>query len=167
MIQYVVFDVATGEPEKWGQCQPEMLDAQASEGQRALATSHLTVSGNRNLVWEMVKAQREARLAVGASTPFGMVQTDPASRDIINGLVTRALIAQVKSEAGFTRTFTKSDNSRVTLNATQIIAVGEVVEGFVNSVHEHSQDLRDQIDAASDMAELLAINILTDWPGQS
>lgn len=167
MVQYVVFNIATGEPEKAGQCQPELLDAQAGEGQRALPTSHLTVAGNRNLLWEMVKVQREARLAVGASTPFGMVQTDPASRDIINGLVTRAIIAQVKADASFTRTFTKSDNSRVTLNAAQIIAVGEVVEDFVNSIHEHSQVLRDQIEAATSMAELLAVNILTGWPGQS
>lgn len=164
IVQYVVFDVSSGALIKWGQCQQELVVDQAAEGQRALATSEMTVDGNRPIIWEQVKLEREARLADGAMTPFGVVQTDPVSRATINGLVTRALIAEVKEEAGFARTFTKADNSRVSLNAAQIIAVGEVVEAFVNAVHEHSQNLRDQIDAAVDMAELLAINISIGWP---
>lgn len=164
MIQFVVFDVATGAVLRWGQCQADMLENQANEGERALATNDMTVAGNRVLVWEQVKAKREERLAAGALTPFGLVQTDPVSRGYVTGLVTRALIAEVNAEEGFSRTFTTAANTSVTLNAAQIIALGALVEEYVNDCHERSQALRADIDAASDMAGLLAIDITVGWP---
>lgn len=163
-IDYVVFDIATGTAERAGLCQPELLDAQAGGGQRALATSALTVGGNRTVLWEEVKTQREERLAAGVTTPFGLVQTDTVSRGYVTGLVTRALIALVNAEAGFSRSFTTAANTSITLDAAQIIAMGALVEEYVNAVHEHSQNLREQIDAAADMAELLAIDISVGWP---
>lgn len=114
--------------------------------------------------WAEVKAKREERLAAGAETPFGVVQTDVVSRGYVTGLVTRALIAQVNAEAGFSRTFTTAANASVTLNASQIIALGAMVEEYVNACHERSQAFRDEIEAAEDMAALLAIDIAVGWP---
>lgn len=164
MIQFVVFDISTGAVLRFGQCQPDMLQNQANEGQRALATAALDVAGNRPVIWEQVKIKREERLAAGAETPFGVVQTDVVSRGYVTGLVTRALIAQVNAEAGFSRTFTTAANASVTLNAAQIIALGALVEEYVNACHERSQALRDDIEAAEDMAALLAIDIAVGWP---
>lgn len=166
-IPFVVFDVASGSPLRWGACQEYMLDAQAGIGERSLATSQLTVEGNYDLIWNKVKAIREQRYNAGITTPFGELDTKPESRDFINGLVTIAVAAMVKNDTSYARAFTKADDTQVTLNAQQIIAVGEMVEAYINATHQHSQALRAQIYAASDMAELLAIDVENGWPEQA
>lgn len=165
MTPFVVFDSTTGAPLRWGSCQLEMLEDQGSEGERVLATSQLSVEGNHDLIWSEVKAIREQRYNAGISTPFGQLDTKPESRDFINGLVTIAVAAVVKNDTTYARAFTKADDTQVTLNAHQIIAVGEMVEAYINATHQHSQALRAQIYAAANMAQLLAIDVTAGWPG--
>ena len=74
MIPYVVFSTTTGEALRWGNCQDELLDMQAGGGETALATSELTVEGNKAPLWAKVKALRSEKVDGGAPTPWGMVQ---------------------------------------------------------------------------------------------
>lgn len=164
VIQYVVFDTATGSPVKWGQCQPELLDAQAGAGQRALATSALTVEGNQAIFWEMVKTKREERYSAGVMTPFGLLDTNLASREKIVGLYADAVWAVVSSDTSYSRDFTKADEQQVTLNAVQMASVGRLIVDYIDAVHQRSQALRADIYAAADMAELLAIDVTAGWP---
>lgn len=162
-IPYVVFDLTTGAPQRWGQCQPETLAAQAGEGQRALATADLTVDGNRAIIWAEVKAQRDLHINGGAPTPAGIVDSDNEARANVSGAALAAVIAKAAS-AAYAVTWTLLDNSPVTLNADGMIAMGLAVMAHVDACHGHARDLRGQIEAASDMAELLAIDVTVGWP---
>lgn len=163
MIQYVVFDTAIGSPVKWGQCQPELLDAQAEEGQRALATSALTVVGNRLIVWEQVRNLRNEKIDAGAPTPFGLVDSDEQARSNVSGAALGALIAK-SANAPYSVTWTMLDNSTVTLDADGMIGLGVAVLAHVNACHERARELRADIEAATDMAELLAVDVSAGWP---
>jgi len=163
MIQYVVFDTSTGAPVKWGQCQDELLDAQAGLGERAIATAALTVDGNRLAVWADAKAQRDSHIDGGALTPVGMVDSDELARSNISGATIAALIAK-QANAAYSVTWTMLDNSTVVLDADGMIAMGLAVLAHVNACHDRARVLRAEIEAASDMAELLAIDVLHGWP---
>jgi hypothetical protein len=165
ITNYVVFNLATGTPVKWGQCQPELLDAQAGQGERALATTSLTVDGNRAIFWEMVKVKREERYSAGVMTPFGLLDTNLASREKIVGLYADAVWAVVSNDAAYSRDFTKADEQQVTLNAVQMASVGRLIVDYIDAVHQRSQALRALIYAPeTDMAGLLAIDVSAGWP---
>jgi hypothetical protein len=162
-MQYVVFNITTGEPIKWGQCQEELLDAQAGPGERALATSSLSVEGNRSSIWEMVKTTRTEKVNGGAATPWGIAQTDELARSNISGAALAALIAKSAS-APFEITWTFADNSTADLNADQMIGLGLTIMQHVNACYDRARELRVEIDAATNMAELLAIDVASGWP---
>lgn len=163
MIQYVVFDTATGAPVKWGQCQPELLDAQAGPGERALATSALTVDGNRLIVWEQVRSLRDEKIDAGAPTPFGIVDSDEQARSNVSGAALGALIAK-SANAPYSVTWTMLDNSTVALDADEMIGMALAVLTHVNACHERAREFRAEIEAATNMAELLAIDVTAGWP---
>lgn len=167
MTPYVVFDVATGTLIKAGDCQLELLDAQAGAGQRALPTNLTSVEGIRPLIWELVKVKREERYSAGLTTPFGVLDTTPDSREKILGLFTDA-VSRVATGGSKNRNFTKTDETQVTLSSAQLVAVGQLVVDYIDAVHQHSQSLRTQIYAPTvdTVAELLAITIDTGWPGE-
>jgi len=160
---YVVFDVSTGTAQRAGRCQPELLNAQAGEGQRALATSALTVAGNRLIVWETVRALRNAAIDVGAPTPFGAVDSDEQARSNVSGAALGALIAK-SAGAPYSVTWTMLDNSTAALTADGMIAMALAVLTHVDACHERARELRAEIEAAANMAELLAIDIAAGWP---
>lgn len=162
-IDYVVFDTATGTAERAGMCQPEMLEAQAGEGQRALATSALTVNGNRLIVWEQVRTLRNENIDAGAPTPFGVVDSDEQARSNVSGAALGALIAK-SAGVPYSVTWTMLDNSTAALDADQMIAMALAILTHVNACHERARELRAEIEAAATMAELLAINIAAGWP---
>lgn len=163
MIQYVVFNIATGSPVKWGQCQPELLNMQAGEGERALETAALTVDGNRMIVWEQVRKLRNAAIDAGAPTPFGLVDSDEQARANVSGAALGALIAK-SAGASYSVTWTMLDNSTVDLDADDMIGLGLAILAHVNGCHERARELRTEIEAAADMAELLAIDVAVGWP---
>jgi hypothetical protein len=162
-MQYVVFNITTGEPVKWGQCQEELLDAQAGPGEKAIATSSLSVEGNRSSIWEVVKTLRTEKVNGGAATPWGIAQTDELARSNISGAALAALIAK-SSSAPFEITWTFADNSTANLNADQMISLGLTIMQHVNACYARARELRTEIDAATNMAELLAIDVASGWP---
>jgi hypothetical protein len=160
---YVVFDLATGDPVRWGPCQLADLELQAGAGQRALATQSFNVSDNRQIIWEQVRALRAVKVGGGAATPSGIMDTDELARSNIAGAALAAVIAQGAS-APYSVTWTRADNSTVSLNATEMIAVGLAVMQHVDGCYNRARTLRDAINAAANMAALLAIDINTGWP---
>lgn len=163
MIQYVVFDTATGAPVKWGQCQPELLDAQAGPGERALATSALTVNGNRSIILDKAWIKRESVIEEGCQTPFGLVDTTPFSISRLTSVVAGANAAH-SLNVPFSVNFTMKDRTRVPLNAVETMTMGLTVMAFVSACHDRFSQLEDTINSAPDMAALLAIDITTGWP---
>lgn len=160
---YVVFDLTTGGVIRFGQCQEEVLESQPGEGERALATSDLTVEGNRLIIWRMVRDQRDEHIDGGAMTPAGAVDSDSMARSNISGAVIGALVAKTAG-APYSVTWTMLDNSTVTLDADGMIALGLAVLAHVNACHDRARQLRAAIESAADMAELLSIDVTAGWP---
>jgi hypothetical protein len=114
-------------------------------------------------LWEAVKAKREIIETGTAPTPSGAVQIDEQSKLKINGLVTMAMLADQQAQP-FSEDFTIADNSVVTLDAAATIAMGVAVGQFVSDTYARARELRDAIEAATDVANLEAIDIDTGWP---
>lgn len=161
-MQYVVFNLTTGEPVKWGETQEENLSLQAGPGERALATSSLSVEGNKLIVWEEVKKERDARINGGAPTSFGVVDSDEISRTNISGATIAALVAK-QSNTPFSITWTMKDNSTASLNSDQMIQLGIEVVQYINQMHSVARNYRTAIESAQNMAELLAIDVTENW----
>lgn len=162
-VNYVVFSLATGEPKRWGVCPVDMVAVQAGAGERALATSELTVEGNRLSVWDAVKLQRDAHIDGGASTPYGIADSNELARSNVSGAALAALIAK-NANAPFAITWTMADNSTVALDADGMIAMGVAVMAHVDACHAHARLLRGAIETAPDMATLLSIDVTAGWP---
>lgn len=162
-VPFVVFDVATGNHLWHGICPEEAVIAQASVGQRALATSALTVDGNRIIIWNAAKEQREHYIDGGAATPVGIVDSDSMSRSNISGAAIGAMLAK-NAGAPYSVTWTLLDNSTVILDADGMLEMAIAVLTHVNSCHERARQLRAEIESASNMAELLAIDVTAGWP---
>lgn len=163
MTPFVVFNTATGEALRWGQCQAELVEAQAGAGETALATDALTVEGNRTPLWEKVKALREAKIDGGATFAGKVAQTDLLSRTNIAGAALAAVIAK-SAAAPFEVTWTFADNSTADLDADEMISLGITAMGHVDACYARARVLRSAIDAAADMAALLSINLEQGWP---
>jgi hypothetical protein len=97
------------------------------------------------------------------STPAGVVQCDEKSKTKINGLVLMATLAK-SNEQSFSVEFTKADNSRVTLDADGMIALGVAVGNYVSACHERATALKEEIEAASSQEELELIDLDSGWP---
>lgn len=110
----------------------------------------------RTARWEAVKLERSQRLG-GTFTALGHIfQIDlimvPASS-------LSAMQAQL-SAAPWEKQWTLADDSRVTLDAADMIAVGQAMDVAVDTIWNTSQDMRDAIEAAESVAEVDAVV----WP---
>ena len=120
----------------------------------------------KEAMWRAVKRQRTLLTeSPGATvtTPAGVVQSDARSQANINGLVTMAILSQMTGQP-FSAAFTLADNTVVNLNATQMIGLGVAVGRNVQTVYARATELREEIDAAADVAALEAIDIEEGWP---
>lgn len=162
-VTCVVFNLSTGEFLRTVHVPKEMVLAQAGPGERALETTALTVAGNRLVIWEAARTLRNAAIDAGAPTPFGVVDSDEQARSNVSGAALGALIAK-SAGAPYSATWTMLDNSTVTLDADGMIGLGLSVLTHVNACHERARALRTEIEAAADMAELLAIDVTAGWP---
>jgi len=163
IVPYTVFNSTTGEALRSGSCQEEVFEAQAGEGEIVLQTSALTVDGNRYVIWNAAKDQRDLHIDGGAMTPSGPVDSDSEARSNISGAVIGALVAK-QAGAPYSITWTMLDNSAAPLNADQMIALGLAVLAHVDACHDRARQLRAAIEGAADMAELLSIDVTAGWP---
>ena len=187
MINFVVYETATGNLVKSGTCPVDMLELQAGDGQSAIPIpaevsdpeSYSWIDGEPEILppviptlaelkaakWETVRIMRESHIGGGCSTPSGVMDTTLVSRTNISGAVQMASLAMAASQA-FEIDWTIADNSTVTLDGLAMIAVGIAVGAHVAACHAVARALRVEIEAAEDVEELEAIDPEgAAWPG--
>jgi hypothetical protein len=104
----------------------------------------------------IINAARDAAQDGGAMTPFGPMDSNERSRQLLNGAVSAAQIALANAEP-FTVTWTLADDSAVTLTAADTITAGLAVAAHVASIHERARVLKARIAAATSFAAIAAI----------
>jgi hypothetical protein len=120
----------------------------------------------RALIWGRVKAARDARTVAGCETPLGPIDTDSASQAKVNGAVTLAILARLANRP-FSIDWTMADNVVRTHDAGAMIAAGSAVGLHIAACHEVGRALRDRVEAATSVVELLAIDVeAAPWPGR-
>lgn len=104
-----------------------------------------TIEQARISAWASVKAARDA--AEAADFAFGGVLYQP---DVpkITGAVLAALLPRAAEDA-FSINWTVSDNSVVTLDAAQVMALGLTLTARINAIHQRGRTLRALIDNAA------------------
>lgn len=117
----------------------------------------------QSAVWEQIKLHRDNVIDGGAPTPSGIVDSDELSRSNIAGAALAALIAQGSSQP-FSVDWTLKNNSPVTLDASEMIAVGLAVMTFTTAAHDNARALRALKDAAPDVTTALQIDYTAGWP---
>lgn len=116
-----------------------------------------TLEQRRAAKWAEMKRAREAAEAAGFDTPWGRFDSDPISQTKIIGAAQLASIALAQG-APFNVEWTLQDNTSVSLDATQMIAVGAALAAHIDAVHQRGRQLRAQIEAATTFADLEGIS---------
>lgn len=107
--------------------------------------------------WAEIKGERDRLENGGFDVPgVGRFDSDADSRARIVGAVTAAKIAHDAGQP-YSIAWTLADNSTAELDAQIAIAVGFALLAHVNTIHQHSRNLREQIDAAQDLQALDAV----------
>lgn len=187
MIHYAAYDPQTGRILRTGLCAEADLALQgtAIEANEADASLHYVLEGalvdlparpgpgyvwmgpvagwvdQRSLSdiqdrkWEAIKAAREAMknspIEVGGIT----VDSDAKSRENIMGAV-----LEMQATGRTSRTWTLADNTRQTLTLSQLVSIGAAIADRTETLQNLSQDLRQEIYAATTPAEVEAVA----WP---
>lgn len=172
MGNYIVYDPQTGDVLRVGVASDSVIALQAQDGEAVteapggvIRWPDLDPDPLRPFLWAKVKTRRDAVINGGAPSPAGRVDSDMLSRANITGAVLAALMAQQAGSA-FSINWTLLDNSVVTLDAGQVIAMGEAVMAHVNAAHDRARGLRAMIDGAADIAGLLRVipGMEEGWP---
>lgn len=109
--------------------------------------------------WAQIKAERAAREFGGMVWDGSPFDTDEVSQRRIQGAVQLAVIAQAAQQP-FSIGWTLADDSVRTLDGADMIAVGMALAQHVGSLHETGRLLRQQIDEAATVADVIAVS----WP---
>lgn len=115
----------------------------------------------RTAQWEAIKIYREQIRFGGCDTPLGRMDTDAESQRKINDAVTMAMLIGDT----FTIDWTMEDNSVVTHDAEAMKAASVAVSEFDSTCHAVSVALREEIQEANTLEEILAITPQSvQWP---
>lgn len=106
-----------------------------------------TLLASKQRAWAACKAARDA--AEAADFVFDGVAYQPDMQKITGAV----LAALLPSETPFSIDWTVSDNSVVTLNASQVIGLGLALTARINSIHQYGRTMRALIDNAETPAE--------------
>lgn len=106
--------------------------------------------------WQSVKQERSLRENSTFTYNGNLYDAD---KEHIPGAAQLALLAKSANQP-FSINWTLADNSVVTLDADEMIAVGAALGSYINSIYDTARDLRDQINAATTIAEVDSIQ----WP---
>lgn len=104
-------------------------------------------------IWAKIKAARNAEEFGTFTWNSHAFQCDERSQSRIVSAVQRAQL-----DAALTMVWTLSDNSTVSLNATELKQVGQALSSHIDACHVKARGLRDQINAAESEAELSVIS---------
>lgn len=124
----------------------------------------LSVAERKLEMVESIKAIRDTHIAGGTTVQgIGVFDSDDAARLNITGAVVMAQVA-IAANQPFSMSWKLANNTLVTLNATQMIAVGIAAGTHVAACHARAQVLGVAVQNAADHAALDAININIGWP---
>ena len=107
--------------------------------------------------WESIKMQRDYFEHAGFDTPYGRFDSDQSSQMKLIG----ASMAAQGAPEDWSVTWTLQDNSAVSLNATDVMVVAQMLLQHVNAVHTIGRGLREQIFAEDATLEDV-VNVA--WP---
>lgn len=113
--------------------------------------------------WTDAKIKRNSVIDSGVNVSgIGIFDSDDTSRQNVSGA---AIAAQsiIATGGSFSFEWTLKDNSRVSLTAQQILTVHITGVSFINSVYNYAASLRTQIDNATTVGEIDAIDIESGW----
>jgi hypothetical protein len=111
------------------------------------------VSQWRDRLWTAVKAAREAAIDGGCITPLGRVDTDPGSR----AAITERWTAAQADPGTWSSVWTMEDNSDEPVDHDAMRSIKLAVDAHVEAQRQRARDLRDQLNAASTVAGLKAV----------
>jgi len=137
---------------------PHIINAEGS----ALVVAGVPLDVQREAKWIEARNYRDAYSTSGCTTALGRVDTNTDAQRNINGAATAAMIAKV-SGVPFSVDWTMADNSVVTHNEDQMIAMGLTVVGFLSACQKAGTAIRDKI-AVADIAGLSALDITGGYP---
>jgi hypothetical protein len=106
--------------------------------------------------WKEIKAARDAARDAGFLFNGNLVQSDAVSRDNVSGA---ALAATIAKAAGipYSVEWTMADNSVITFDADQVIAMFVAGAEFVKTIYARGVTLREQISTANTEERIQAI----------
>lgn len=118
-----------------------------------------TLAQHKSDKWAEIKAVRAAAFDAPLTTSYGVFDSYAEARSNITDAV---LLAQTLSGIGqpVAIVYTLADNTTVTLDLTGMVTVGLTLGGKVQAVRAIATALRAQIDAATNIATVEAIQ----WP---
>lgn len=114
-----------------------------------------TLAQARDQAWARVKLQREAAAAQGFDWNGHIIQADPRSLANLSTVANSYLINP--PPPGTTIAWTTADNDTVPLTPEQLQQIVAQAGVFVQGLHDRSQQRRQEIDAATDLASIDAI----------
>jgi len=117
----------------------------------------------RERKWREVWKLRDEKINAGITVDGYRYDSDASARANVMGAAIAAQAALAVGEP-FSVEWTLADNSSVTRDAVQMIAVHVTGVAIINALYERARALRDAIDASPDIAELDAIDIEQGWP---
>lgn len=124
----------------------------------------LSVAERKLEMVESIKSIRDARIAGGATVQgIGVFDSDDAARLNITGAVVMAQVA-IAANQPFSMSWKLANNTLVTLNAQQMIAVGLAAGTHVAACHARAQALGVAVQAAASHDDLDAIDLSSGWP---
>lgn len=120
----------------------------------------------REVLKTKVNTKRDEIEISVATTSFGVVQMDAVSSkrlEALRGAATTSLIAGVPWDD--TIVWSMADNSEAAIDtpAKALQLAGEAT-GYGAALHKHAKLLKAQLDAAETAAELMAVDIESNWP---
>lgn len=118
-----------------------------------------TLDAQKARVKARVKMNRDRAEWAGVETPHGHIDSDPDAQRKIAGAVQMFMLAGSPE----TVDWRMQDNTIVTLDATEMSAIGLLVGQHVSACQARKNELDAQVDAAATEEELSAINVETGW----
>ena len=112
----------------------------------------LDLSEAKDQAWEQIKQDREDQEYGAFTWNSHTFQCDQLSQSRIMSAVQRAQL-----DSTLTMVWTLSDNTTVSLNATELKQVGQALSAHIDACHIKARGLRSQIDAATTEVDLDAI----------
>lgn len=118
-----------------------------------------TLEGSKLSKWTTIKNHRDWLEYAGFTWDNSTFDSDPQSQSRIQGGVQLALMAQ-QSNQPFSINWTLKDNTVRTLNIQDMLAVGQALASHIQTLHQTSRTLREQLNAATTVEQVQAIG----WP---